>query len=74
MSHIIMEACLSSFSIIPISLVYSFSGMNDRFTNGVESAKYPSVQALDNIAQCAAQSSVPNSHLSYHNLKQHFLL
>ena len=35
MSYIIMEAWLSSFPMIPISLVYSFSGMNDSFMNGV---------------------------------------
>ena len=50
MSYIIMEAWLSSFPMIPISLVYNFSGMNDSFMNGLGSillsAKYPSVQAL----------------------------
>ena len=35
MSYLIMEAWLSSFPMIPISLVYSFSGMNDSFMNGV---------------------------------------
>ena len=35
MSYIIMEALLSSFPMIPRSLVYSFSGMNDSFMNGV---------------------------------------
>ena len=33
--YLIMEAWLSSFPMIPISLVYSFSGMNDSFMNGV---------------------------------------
>ena len=33
MSYIIMEACLSSLPIIPISLVYSFSGMNTSCMN-----------------------------------------
>ena len=50
MPYVIMEAWLSSFPMIPISLVCSFSGMNDSFMNGVGSlllsAKYPSVQAL----------------------------
>ena len=35
MSYLITEVWLSSFSMIPISLVYSFSGMNDSFMNGV---------------------------------------
>ena len=37
----------------------------------LQSAKYPSVQTLDNITRCTAQSSVPSSHLyaSSHNLK-----
>ena len=40
-SYIIIEALLSSFPMIPISLVYSFSGMNDSFINevGVPSVK-----------------------------------
>ena len=32
---LITEAWLSSFPMTPISLVYSFSGMNDSFMNGV---------------------------------------
>ena len=35
MSYIIMEAWLSSFPMIQISLVYSVSGMNESFMNGV---------------------------------------
>ena len=40
----------------------------------LQSAKYTSVQALDNITQCTAQSSVPSSHLSSHNYKSFFAL
>ena len=29
-----------------------------------------SVQTLDNVTQCTAQSSVPSSYLSSHNLKK----
>ena len=35
MSYIIMNAWLSSFPMIPITLVYSVSGLNDSFMNGV---------------------------------------
>ena len=31
-----------------------------------------SVQALDNVTRCTAQSSVPSSHLSPHNIKSVF--
>ena len=31
-----------------------------------------SVQTLDNVIRCAAQSSVPSSHLSSHNFKRFF--
>ena len=35
MSYLIMETWLSSFPMIPISLVYRFSGTNDSFMNGM---------------------------------------
>ena len=47
MSYIIMEAWLSSFPMIPISLVYSFSGMNDSFMNGVGVPSVPSFFCSD---------------------------
>ena len=133
MTYLIMEAWLSSFPMITISLVYSFSGMNDSFMNGVgvPSVKcqisanifpnitfsatylillrkpgYPafpwsqyhlctvsmwwmtaswmealvanifpnitSVQTLDNVTRCIAQSSLPSSHLSSHSFKSFF--
>ena len=31
-----------------------------------------SVQALDNVTRCTAQSAVPSSHLSSHNFKMFF--
>ena len=68
MSYIIMDAWLSSFPMIPILLVYSFSGMNDSFMNvvGVPFCKVP------NIHHWTAQSSVPSSHLSSQNFKVFF--
>ena len=40
MSYLITEAWLSSFPMIPIALVYNFSGMNDSFTNGGIGGQY----------------------------------
>ena len=52
-SCLITEAWLSSFPMIPISLVYSFSGMNDGFMNGGIGGQYlPQYNISADIGQC----------------------
>ena len=74
-SCLITEAWLSSFPMIPISLVYRFSGMNDSFLNGCIGGQYlPQYHiSADNVTRCTAQSSVPSSHLSSQNFKSFFV-
>ena len=57
--------------MIPISLVYSSSGMNDSFMNGGIGGQYlPQYNISEDIVtRCTAQSSVSSSHLSSHNFK-----
>ena len=53
MSSLITEAWLSSFPMIPISLVYSFNGMNDSFMNGGIGGQYiPQYNISVDIGQC----------------------
>ena len=53
MSYLITEAWLSSFPMIPISLVYSFSGMNDSFMNeGIGGQYLPQYSISAGIGQC----------------------
>ena len=53
MSYLITEAWLSSFPMIPISLVYSFSGMNGSFMNGGIGGQYiPQYNISADIGQC----------------------
>ena len=59
-SYIIMEAWLSSFPMIPISLVYSFSGMNDSFMNGVG---VPSVKC-----QISISAGIGGQYLPQYNI------
>ena len=60
MTYLIMEARLSSFPMIPISLVYSFSGMNDSFMNGVG---VPSVKC-----QISTSAGIGGQYLPQHNI------
>ena len=53
MSYLITEAWLSSFPMMPISLVHSFSGMNDSFMNGGIGGQYlPQYNISADIGQC----------------------
>ena len=53
MSYLIMEGWLSSFPMIPISLVYSFSEMDDSFMNGGIRGQYlPQYNISAGIGQC----------------------
>ena len=60
MSYLIMEAWLSSFPMIPISLVYSFSGMNDSFMNGMG---VPSV-----MCQISISAGIGGQYLPQYNI------
>ena len=60
MSYLIMESWLSSFPMIPISLVYSFSGMNDSFMNGVG---VPSVKC-----QISISTGIGGQYLPQYNI------
>ena len=62
MSYLIMEAWLSSFPMIPISLVYSFSGMNDSFMNGVG---VPSVKCQISISAGIGGQYLPQCNIFY---------
>ena len=55
-----MEALLSSFPMIPISLVYSFSGMNDSFMNGVG---VPSVKCQISISAGSGGQYLPQYNM-----------
>ena len=55
-----MEAWLSSFPMIPISLVYNFSGMNDSFMNGVG---VPSVKC-----QISISAGIGGQYLPQYNI------
>ena len=60
MYYLIMEAWLSSFPMIPISLVYSFSGINDSFMNGVG---VPSV-----MCQISISAGIGGQYLLQYNI------
>ena len=60
MSYLIMEAWLSSFPMIPISLVYSFSGMNDSFMNGMG---VPSVKCQISISAGIGGQYIPQYNI-----------
>ena len=60
MIYLIMEAWLYSFPMIPISLVYNFSGMNDSFMNGVG---VPSVKC-----QISTSAGIGGQYLPQYNI------